>query len=65
MLTIFKVYWICYSIVSVLCFGCEAGEILALQPGSEPTSSALGGEVSTTGTAKGSPPRMLLKIVIK
>ena len=45
-------------------FGREAGEILALLPGSESTSFALGGEVSTTGTAKGSPPRMLLKIVI-
>ena len=36
-----SLYWICYNIVSVLCFGHKACEILATWPGIKPTSPAL------------------------
>ena len=51
MWTIFKVFFflICYNIVSVLAFRHEACGILASQLGLEPTSSALEGELLTTG----------------
>ena len=39
---------ICYSVVSLLCFGCEACEISALWPGVKPAPPALEGEVLTT-----------------
>ena len=48
-----SLYWICYNIVSVLCFGFLAlrhvGGILAPWPGIEPAPPALKGEVLTTG----------------
>ena len=34
----YSLYWTCYNIVSVLCFGHKACEILATWPGIEPTS---------------------------
>ena len=43
---ILKIYWICYSIASILCFGffCSRSyEILAPSPGIKPTLSALEG----------------------
>ena len=50
---IFKLYWICYILllpcfIFVLCFGCEAREILVPQAGIEPESPALEGEILTT-----------------
>ena len=47
-----SLYWICYNIASVLCFGffgCEACGILAPWPGIKPTHPALESEVLTTG----------------
>ena len=47
-----SLYWICYNIPSVLCFGFfghKACGILAPRPGIEPTCPALEGEVLTTG----------------
>ena len=47
-----SLYWICYSIASVLCFGffgCMACGILVPQPGIKLASPALEGRVSTTG----------------
>ena len=49
-----SLFWICYSIASVLCFffffffGHEACRILAPQPGIEPTTPALEGEALST-----------------
>ena len=39
-----SLYWICYGIASVLCFGPEACEILAPRPGIEPAPPALEGD---------------------
>ena len=47
-----SLYWICYSIVSVLCFGFLAARhvgYLAPQAGIKPTPPALEGKVLTTG----------------
>ena len=47
-----SLYWICYNIASVLCFGffgCKACEILAPWLGIKPAPPALKGEVLTTG----------------
>ena len=51
MWTIFSLYGICYSIVSVFCFGFghKACGILAPQPGTEPSPPAFEGGVLTTG----------------
>ena len=43
-----SLYWICYSIASVLCFGFLAHGILAPRPGIEPVPPALEGKVLIT-----------------
>ena len=43
-----SLYWICYNIASVLCFGFLAWRILAPQPGIKPVPPALEGKVLTT-----------------
>ena len=47
--TIFKVSWICYNTVSVLCFGFLVVGLLTHLPGIEPAPFALEGEVLATG----------------
>ena len=44
-----SLYWICYNIVSVWFFGCEACGLLGPWPGIEPVPCALEGKVLTTG----------------
>ena len=54
-----NLYWICYNIASVLCFGFLAlrhvGRILAPWPGIKPASLSLKGKVLTTGLPEKSP----------
>ena len=52
-----SLYWICYSIASVFCFGfgCEVCGILVSQPGTEPPAPASEGKVLTTGPQGKSP----------
>ena len=48
MWTIFKVYWICYNLASVLYFGCNACGMLAPWPGIKLIAPALEGRVLRT-----------------
>ena len=50
-----SLYWICYSIASVLCFACG---ILAALPEIEPTPPPLEGEILPTGGAGFSVPKL-------
>ena len=62
---ILSLYWICYSIVSALCFdffGHEECGILAPQPGIEHALPALEGEVRTTESLGKFHNKLLLKI---
>ena len=60
----FSLYWLCYSISSVLCFvflAVEACGILSLQPGMEPEAPSLEGKVLTG--PPGSPRNIFLKCI--
>ena len=50
-----SLYWICYNIASVSCFGCKTCGISGPQPGIEPTPLVLEGEVLTTEPLRKSP----------